>query len=49
MTYANLIRHCAALIVALSGAAAMNVAVAADTPRAPPARRPATSSPARVR
>ena len=32
MTYANLIRHCAALIVALSGAAAMNVAVAADTP-----------------
>jgi Flp pilus assembly protein TadD len=32
MTYANLIRHCAALIVALEGDAALNVATAADTP-----------------
>ena len=32
MTYAHLIRHCAALIVALSGAAALAPAQAADSP-----------------
>jgi hypothetical protein len=32
MTYAHLIRHCAALIVALSGAAALAPATAADSP-----------------
>ena len=32
MTYAHLIRHCAALIVALSGAAALAPAAAADSP-----------------